>query len=57
MKAQLLVLTILVMLLPVGVVGCGKSQPSYKDRVGKVDTSNAYPDLPSPAAQQATKKK
>jgi len=55
MKAALLVVTLLVMLVPVGM-GCGSSQPSYKDRVGKVDISGPV-EMPAPPNAQGVKKK
>lgn len=55
MKVTLLALTLLVMLVPVGV-GCGSSQPSYKDRAGKVDTS-APVEMPGPPNAKDAKKK
>ncbi|MEN6494406.1 MAG: hypothetical protein ABFD16_08945 [Thermoguttaceae bacterium] len=55
MKIRLLVLAILVMIQPVWF-GCGSSQPSYKDRVGKVDDS-APVEMPGPPDAKNVKKK
>lgn len=56
MKTPLFLLILLAMLLPVGF-GCGSSQPSYKDRIGDVDTSAPEVEIPPPGKEKGAKQR